>query len=309
MASTRGRAAAFSSVLCAVDFSKHSRSALRYAAAIARRSAGSLTALFVNDPLLVAAAAAAYDERALASQSAAELQRFVRSALGRGAQVTTLVSMGEPAREIQKAARRAGAGLIVVGSEGLSGAQKLFFGSTTARLLADAGVPVLAVPPSGPPLANAAGWPGARILAAIDLGRDAAGDVAAAADVARWFGARLALVHIVERMRAPRWLRVRADSDRQRVAHARKRLGRLAAGAEAGEAVEVHVLVGDPPAQIAALAADLDAGLMVVTLRGDNRLFGDRKGATTYRVLREAGTPVLAVPAGWRLGAARSTGA
>jgi nucleotide-binding universal stress UspA family protein len=69
------------------------------------------------------------------------------------------------------------------------------------------------------------------------------------------------------------------------------------------------VLVGDPPAQIAALAADLDAGLMVVTLRGDNRLFGDRKGATTYRVLREAGTPVLAVPAGWRLGAARSTGA
>ena len=46
----------FRSILCPVDFSDHSRLALRYAAAIARRSHGRLSILYVNDPLLIAAA-------------------------------------------------------------------------------------------------------------------------------------------------------------------------------------------------------------------------------------------------------------
>jgi nucleotide-binding universal stress UspA family protein len=298
----------FSSVLCPVDFSRHSRAALEYGAAVALRAGGMLTALFVNDPLLVAAAAAAYDTRALASRSEAELRRFVRRVIGAHVAFATTVSTGDPAREILRAARSTGADLIVVGSEGLGGASKLFFGSTTARLLAKAAVPVLAVPPSGPSLAKESSWPAPCVLAAIELGREATRDVSAAADVAKWFGARLALVHVVEPTRAPRWLSLRgAAGDRARLERARSRLGRLASDASAAGPVGAHVMVGDPAAQIAALATDLDAGLLIVTLREESRLFGDRQGAMTYRVLREAGTPVLAVPAGWRLPVARSS--
>ncbi len=295
----------FASVLCPVDFSVHAKAALQYAAAVANRAAGALSVLYVNDPFLVAAAAAAYDEKALASQSAEELARFITKTVGvraGGQRIAASVALGQPAVEILKAVRRTRADLIVVGSEGLSGASRLFFGSTTARLLNGTPAPVLAVPPAVPATVKAGDWPGPRVLAAIDLGREAAADVAAAAAVARWFGARLSLVHVVEKTRIPTWLSLnRTAHDRSRMAAARVRLGRLAKSAGARGFADAHVFVGDPAEQIAALANDLGAGLVLLTLRGDDRLFGDRKGATTYRVVCNAGTPVLAVPAGWML--------
>src|SRR4029077_9860410 len=43
----------FRSLLCAVDFSEHSRLALQYATALAARRDTALTVLYANDPLLV----------------------------------------------------------------------------------------------------------------------------------------------------------------------------------------------------------------------------------------------------------------
>lgn len=297
----RHRAGPFRVVLCPVDFSRHARAALRYAARIADRAGGGLSVLYVSDPFLVAAAAAAYDEKALAAQSADELAGFIRRTIGiraGGQRIGASVVLGQPAEAIQKAARTQRADIIVVGSEGLSGAARLFFGSTTSRLLAHATVPVLAVPPGGTGVPR--GWPGSRIVAAIDLGRDALRDVKAAADLARWFGSELALVHVVERTRTPGWLSLnRAAHDRDRVQRARERLVKLARGVGGVALVQTHVFMGDPAARIADLARDLEAGLVVLTLRGSDRVFGDRKGATTYRVVCQANTPVLAIPAGW----------
>src|SRR6478736_2546898 len=73
--------AGFRSVLCPVDFSEHSRQALRYAEAMAGRSGGSLTATYANDPLLLAAAAAALHDRRVAKQSLKELEAFVDETL------------------------------------------------------------------------------------------------------------------------------------------------------------------------------------------------------------------------------------
>ena len=273
---------------------------------MAQRSGGTLTVLFVNDPFLVSAAAAAYDEKALIAQSGAELERFVRRVVGTRAGtglVSHVVAMGEPARQIQRFAKSLAADLIVIGSEGLGGARRLFFGSTTARVLAQAGVPVLAIPPADRTAsAGPEGWPASRVLAAIDLGREAARDVAAAADVARWFALPLSLVHVVEHTRIPSWLSLKAARhDKERGSQARTRLGKLAKGAGPDGFADAHVLVGEPAEQIATLATDLEADLLVVTLRGDDRLFGDRKGTTTYHVVQQAGKPILAVPAGWRL--------
>lgn len=287
----------------------HAQAALRYAASLANRSGSTLSVIYVNDPLLVAAAAVGYDERALAAQSARELAQFITKAVGTragGKPIGATVALGQPAAEVLKAARRHEADLIVAGSEGLSGAARLFFGSTTARLLTHTPVPVLAVPSGLMPAKRLTDWPGARMIAAIDLGRHAARDVAVAASIARWFQARLSLVHIVEGVHAPRWLSVnRAAHTRARVTTARLHLERLAGRAGAADFTDVHVLAGDPAELIAALATDLGAGLVLLTLRGSTRLLGDRKGATTYQVVCRASTPVLAVPAGWSVTVSR----
>jgi nucleotide-binding universal stress UspA family protein len=142
----------FRSILCPVDFSAPSRTALRCAAGLAEASGGRVTALFVNDPLLgTAAAAAAYDTAAMARATDAELKKFVQQGL-KGARLPAgsirfAVTLGKAAPQIVKAARDLKADLIVMGTHGLGGASRLLLGSTTEHVLRKAGVPVLAIPP------------------------------------------------------------------------------------------------------------------------------------------------------------------
>jgi nucleotide-binding universal stress UspA family protein len=150
----------YRAILCPVDYSRLSRSALRHGAAIAQASRGRLTVLYVSDPLLnAAAAAAAYDRRALAQRSLAELRRFVaralesRSAGQRRRAVTGFVRVvtvdGKPAQEIVKAAADYKCDLIVIGTHGRRGAARLFLGSTTEGVLRRSPVPVLVIPAAG----------------------------------------------------------------------------------------------------------------------------------------------------------------
>ncbi len=140
-------------VLCPVDFSAHARHALQHASAVATRNRAPLVALFVEDALLfsaewggdVARGRTVLQER---------LERFAARALPsrgrRRAPCTCEVAVGNAAREIQAAARRLGCSLIVMGSHGLTGATRLFLGSTTERVLRNAPVPVLVIPPARP---------------------------------------------------------------------------------------------------------------------------------------------------------------
>jgi nucleotide-binding universal stress UspA family protein len=290
----------FRLVLCPIDFSAHSRASLQYGAAVARRSKARLSVLFVNDPLLVAAAASAYDERELSRASARELRQFVSQAIGSGmfggAPVAQGIAMGNPAREIVKAADAQRADLIVLGTEGLSGASKMFFGSTTSRVLHDAHVPVLAVPRAAPKV-NVRTWPGKRVIAAIQLGPQAAADTRAAFRMASALGASLQLVHVVAPVSLPRWLGSTARTgDHQRVDEARRRLEQLCGSLGEGADVEAQVRFGSPDEQIAAAAADARAGLILVTLRPGG-FFGPARGALTYKVLGGTRAPVLALPA------------
>lgn len=140
----------FRSILCPVDFSEHSRAALRHAAALAASGRGRVTALFVNDPLLVAAATAACDERLLSASTETELRRFVTTTLPAAAarSVRHVAAIGKPGREIVRLATQQGADLIVMGTHGLGAAGRLFFGSVTDYVLRHTPVPLLAVPPA-----------------------------------------------------------------------------------------------------------------------------------------------------------------
>lgn len=295
----------FRTILCPFDFSDHSRQALRYAALLASRSRGRLIVLYVEDPLLIAAAANAnYDAKELIASFRDDLARVVRRTIApygiNTSLVTVTAAVGRPHTQIQSTARKFGCDLIVMGSHGLTGPSKLMFGSTTHRVLRQADIPVLAIPPvkRGAP-APPKSWPGGWVLAPIDLGAKDRQDALTAALVADIFGARLLLMHVVEPNDGAPWERLdlpRATLMAKLKARAEARLGGLRVRSEAAVPTALRVVVGKPARQIAAAAADRHIGLVIMTRRKGQGLFGPRQGAISYEVICNAKTPVLALP-------------
>jgi nucleotide-binding universal stress UspA family protein len=301
------RGAGFHSVLCPIDFSEQSRLALRYAEAVARRGGARLIVSYANDPLLVAAAAAALHDRRLSQRSVSELRTFIDATLKPDAskrlRLKTQVSVGSPADEILKAAARGGFDLIVMGTHGLTGANRLLMGSTTLSVLQRTTIPVLAVPWTAD--ASNAGpspsWPGERIAAALELGDSAAGaDVEVAARLAKWFGSSLLLLHVVGDIAAPEWLGGDLSAaERIRVAHAQQQVDALATRALRTVRTEGRVSCGRIADEIAALVEAEHIELLITALRDRRGWFGARRGSVSYHVLSHAVSPVLAYPRQW----------
>jgi nucleotide-binding universal stress UspA family protein len=294
----------FRSILCPIDFSDHSATALRYAAAIAKRTAARLHALYVNDPLLVAAAAVALNDRDNVTAALRELRTFVASAVparATGGEIDCIVETGDAAKLIASTAQRLKCDLVAMGTHGLSGIEKALIGSTTERMLRRTSLPVLAVPPTPPDASGASApsrsWPGPAIMAPVDLRDRSLRDVKDAEKIARAFGAKLVLVHVVPRFQPPPWYRTDLSAHgRVRVAKAQRDVESLAKAVGRGVTTESRVLAGSPPDEIAALAAEKRIGLVVMHLRKGPGFFGSRAGSIASHVLRHAVTPVLALP-------------
>ena len=135
----------FTSILCPVDFSVHSERALGYALDLAAMTHGHLTIVTVVDPLLDAAA-----HEASTAQNQQEikslLERLVTTRAKPYDRVGISVEVGDPARKILEQIDECHADLVVMGTQGLEGPRRLFFGSTTERVVRESRVPVLAVP-------------------------------------------------------------------------------------------------------------------------------------------------------------------
>src|SRR4051812_6843062 len=143
-------------ILCAVDFSEASARALRHAAALAAHFATRLIVLTVEDPLLTEAADLGLGIPWTEEATKQELAQFVASIFGPSSTLPATceyeVALGKPAPEILRISAERGCDLVVMSTQGLTGARKLFFGSTTERVLRETTIPVLLTPPqaSGP---------------------------------------------------------------------------------------------------------------------------------------------------------------
>jgi nucleotide-binding universal stress UspA family protein len=297
----------FTSILCPIDFSTDSRAALRYAFAVARRSRGSVTALHVADPFLINAAAAAYGGRSrFVRHTREEGRRFVAAVArqDRAKPGAFRLAEGDPAREILTTCTSLRADLVVIGTHGLGGVGKFFFGSTTARVLARTQVPVLAVPASRRRRTHARPgptWPDRRIVVPLTLDRTAGSHARQALDVARFFGASVLLVHAVPRPQVPPFMGTGFfERERATLARAHGTLERLAGRLPPDVAREVMVAAGDPADVVATVARRSRSGLVVLTLARRPGPFGSAQGTISYRVLRRGVVPVLALPARWR---------
>ena len=137
----------FNSILCAVDFSETSEQALRYARDLAAVTKGHLTVVHVVDQLLHTAAHTSGSGEAYMKQTQEELDKLLRRiAPERREPFGITVEVGDAAEQILKQVDECRADLIVMGTHGREGAQRLVFGSTAEAVLRRSSVPVLAVP-------------------------------------------------------------------------------------------------------------------------------------------------------------------
>jgi len=285
-------------VLCPVDFSEPSRAALLYAAAIADHLGAQLTVLAVDDPFLAEAAASAGFVPSLGEETARELQRLCAAVLGEPRpNVARRVRTGKPAVEILNEAREAGAALIVMSSRGQTGVRKMFFGSTTERVLRETSVDVLVTPPERPPSFAAAELAThlGHVLVPVALAGPSSRQVTTAVRVAQALSLPLLFAHVVEPIAIPaRVRRALTGIDASRRGRAEERLQEIVASADAGVQTETLVLSGDPADEIVKLSAARHANLIVMGLHS-SEVLGRRMGSVTYRVLASSQKLVLAV--------------
>lgn len=291
-----------SSVLCPIDFSDNSRGALRYAAAIASHLGARLTLLAVNDPLLVEATELAAGPGHLVEDTVREVDTFGRQTFNGTFEtvgdVRLEVAVGKPAEEILRMSKACGSDIIVMGSHGSTGFRKLFFGSTTERVLRETTVPVLVTPAGdgGPQRAEDARALVRRVLAPVDLTAATAHQVAIAHRIAEYLRLPLLLLHVIEPVRSmvaahPRLPKI----DAERRDRAERELEAAIASVPPVVKPEALIAYGEPAEEIAKVAMERDLGLIVMGLHS-SPVLGPRMGSVTYRVLCLAHRLVLAIP-------------
>ncbi len=135
-----------------------------------------------------------------------------------------------------------------------------------------------------------------RMLVPVDLSPATFAQVHSARTVAEALDVPVLLAHVVEPVHfAVSGLPHLPNLEVERRFRAEKSLGELAAGIPQHLRPEALVAYGDPAEEIAKVARDRDAGLIVIGLHAST-LLGPRMGSVTYRVLCLTATLVLALP-------------
>jgi len=298
---TRGRQPMMRpTILCPVDFSDASRGAARYARLIAEYFGSRLVMLAVEDPLLAEAADLSTGTGWTGADTRRELARFVSPSLQgpplKDIDITYEVAVGKPAEQILRSAQSCD--LIVMSTHGLTGMRKLFFGSTTERVLRETTIPVLTTPPTaeGPWALEEVRHLVGRILVPVDLSESSLRQVQIARAIAEALGVPFIVTSVLEPIRSPFVAKLQLSSvELERKARAEDALAELIATVPRRLHPEALVAYGDPAEEISKTARDRQAGLIVLGLHG-SPMFGARMGSVTYRVLCLAPALVLALP-------------
>lgn len=293
-------------ILCPVDFSEFSQRALDRAFAVARCYRSTVTALHVVTPMPVATAGAYYFGSEVAQPLflpatdravvIAQVERFVETEKPPDVPVNILVEESPDVyREILVQAERLNAGLVVMGTHGRSGFERLFLGSTADKVIRTAGCPVMTVPRGVPDVMPRGPVPFARILCAVDFSPQSQVALTYAMSLATEANAQLSILHVIEVFRhsqeatQPTALDVDAWMN-----DARKRLREVVPETVRSRCTVKEVVTsGKPYREILSLATDDNSELIVMGVQGRGAADRFFFGSTTSHVVREAHCPVL----------------
>jgi nucleotide-binding universal stress UspA family protein len=130
-------------ILYPTDFSTYSNQAYFHAIALAEKHNASLTVLFVYNPDITTTPGSQGDEAADRRYWQGQLEQI--RPVDTRIPVTHVLLQGDPASEIVRYGRDAAVDLIVMGTHGRTGVERLLMGSVAERVLRDAPCSVLVV--------------------------------------------------------------------------------------------------------------------------------------------------------------------
>jgi nucleotide-binding universal stress UspA family protein len=291
-------------ILCPVDFSDFSRHALESAVAIARQQRAAITAIHVIPPPQTVYPAFGIGAFVPYVYSVEELQDF-QKALERFVAavdypVTAVSVEALVVNEILKRAADLPADLIVMGTHGRSGFDRLVLGSVAERVLVKARCPVFTVPGRAPAIRSSGTLLFRHVLCPIDFSPSSIAALKFAERLAR-DGAKLRVLHVAERL--PSWQLVPVvatgapDDPLEVMAQARERVHHAVPSAlRRTGSVQELVAEGDAGDEILRVAGEKQTDLIVMGAHaGRAGLLGF--GSTTHDVLRGATCPVLTLKA------------
>ena len=292
-------------ILCPVDRSPSSLEAFSYAIALARWQGARLNLLEVIEAAVVATGGSRVaEDDSVPSESRAALERDLRLVLtarrASDVKVKIFMRQGNVVQEILAQAKASRADLVVIGSHGKGGVQRLVLGSVAEKVLRLATCPVLTVR-SGVRVARRGRSP-RTILCATDFSAAANRGVAYAKRLAKEANAKLVMMHAVEwpfgaamTSGAVGALRTSIESS------ARDKLVRLLPrSSPGGPGAQAVVTFGKASAAIVKLARARSADLIVMGVSGRGATDVALLGSTTHQVIREGTWPVLTVRTGTR---------
>jgi nucleotide-binding universal stress UspA family protein len=285
-------------ILCPVDFSEFSVLAFAYASSLAQHFRAKLFTQYVIEMGQYPSAdfspnADAYDEfcATLLCQGEARLRAFIQEHRQYDADPQCICSKGMAADTILCFAKQKGIDLIVMGTHGHRGFERLMLGSATEKVLRMAQCPVLAVPePDRESDVSKDVVDLHRIIACTDFSEYSERALHHAIFVAEEYKADLTLVHVLENVSTPGCV---ADTTT-----AYKRLDELISSQGKLEiTITTAVRIGRSYREICRLAKDDRAELVIMAVHGGNSSDRAIFGSTTYRVIQSGTCPVLTIPA------------
>ena len=288
-------------ILCPIDFSEFSARAYDHALSLAKHYQAKLVAQHVVElwrypSADFAASAGLYEEfcRALTESRKKQLQEFVKNHTHDEIQTERVVSEGMAPDAILSFAQAQKTDVIVMGTHGRRGYDRLMLGSVTDRVMRRAPCPVLAA--SKPPHDFAAAGKErgrvhhlSRILFCADFSENSERALRYAISATAEYDAELTLLHVLEGVPSP-------AKTEEATAAAADRLDKLIPP-EGRKSLKIRTAVrtGKPYPQIIQVAMEAQIDLVIMGVRGRGALDVAVFGSTTYRVMQLGSCPVLAV--------------
>ncbi|HSC28037.1 MAG TPA: universal stress protein [Vicinamibacterales bacterium] len=295
-------------ILCPVDLSEFSARALEHAVALARWYRADVDVVHVFTatlpPPLFAGEPGPAALTAVSRQRVEEAVReFIAPLTPSEVPVSVTILEGTAATRILDHVRESASDLIVIGTHGRSGFERLLLGSVTEKVIRKASCPVLTVPPRVEESATEPVVAFKRIVCAIDFSRSSVKSLEYALSLAQEAGARLTLLHVLD------WPDVAAGRDPidRALAEARQHtLDDLARRLHRAVPDEVRtwcdpeevIVTGSPHREIVRVAGEKSAELIVMGVHGRGALDLTLFGSTASYVVRHAACPVLTVRSG-----------
>lgn len=144
-------------ILCPTDFSEGSFVALKYAVDFARSTQAKLILMFVVNQKMFSeglSLARVASPEALGKEMADEARRRIKLLIPAeerdGVDWETNIRSGNPAQEVIRYAKENDIDMIVIGTAGHSGVERMMFGSVAEKVVRGAHCPVLTVRPPAP---------------------------------------------------------------------------------------------------------------------------------------------------------------